>query len=740
MKKRLLFLIISCAFLSALLAGEDQKKDNSEPADKASEKTQANGADSQPALHYDLIVTATSYAKQAFDLAIPVSVDKRNKIEELAPNNVADLINLHPGMDITGIAPNQTRPIIRGLRGQRILLLEDGVRLNNSRRQQDFGESSGLVDIGQVERVEVVRGPASVLYGSDAIGGVINIITRNGFTGQTNKNLVGAFGVQYDSAGNQHHETFSFGGRSGKFDLQIAASYRQAGNFSAAKGKFGAIELKNAVSVIDSGLQDHSLSAMLNFKPDDHQNFCLKHEYYNANDSGFGFVEPILFAPQTTRIQITYPFQVFNKTSLRYENHALRFFAGDSVSAQFYLIGNNRKMNNNIFIPFNSPWLPANAGLAINTENITEIATCGFRLEARKVLFAKHILTYGSDFYSDNAENADKSTTQMQNMGRPFPATLDQTPELPNAWYNSLGFFVQDDVKLTKRFSVIAGLRYQTVKARTLATPGLENARLFRSVDQTMTGAINFIYGLTDNLNLSFALGRAFRSPNLIERFFNGITPEGAAFQSQNPDLKAETSLNLDFGVKYRLESLYCEANYFNNTIRDGIRIVPSGEKVNGFDEYRNQNIDKLRLRGIELEADYRFGFGMAVSADYTWIKSTDLVNPATPYTNTYSSRLNIMLRYDSPQSIWWSEYRLRINGKQQDMIIVGNPIGPFIPGYSVHDLAAGIKLFKQKRCPQRLGLILANLTNTLYAEFSNAMFFRPAPKRHLVLTWNTSF
>ncbi len=147
-----------------------------------------------------------------------------------------------------------------------------------------------------------------------------------------------------------------------------------------------------------------------------------------------------------------------------------------------------------------------------------------------------------------------------------------------------------------------------------------------------------------------------------------------------------------------------------------------------------------MRLWGVELSGETQIAFGLFLGANYTWIRSKDLINPTIPYTNTYSSRLNFTLRYDAPRNNWWAEYRLRINGRQQDVIMMNNPIGPTIPGYIVHDLSAGITLFKKSRTPQRLGVILANVGNTLYAEFSNATFFRPAPKRHLVITWNSSF
>lgn len=734
------FFILLWTVIAFLHADERQDKKEKDAKEPVAAAAPSDKKTAPPVLHYDVTVTATRKEKSTLEVAMPVSVDSQLDIERRAPNNVAELLNVHPGMDVTGVTPNQIRPVIRGLRGQRILLLADGIRLNNSRRSQDFGEITGMIDLSQVERVEVVRGPASVLYGSDAIGGVVNIISSDAFSAAGQENLAGTIGARFDTAGNLNHENFSLSGRSGKFQLRLSGSYRHAGNFSAPAGSFGQIRLADETPVKDSGLEDHSLSLQLSFRPTVNQRLDFKHEYYNANDAGFGFVEPELYDPGAPRIRIFYPYQVFHKSTLRYENRGLNFFAADGISLQLFLLQNDRRLDRDMFIPFSSPRLPPGAGLSLKGENITDIATFGYRLEATKVLFGRHVLLYGSDFYSDDTRNADLSTMQFLNMGGPMPPTIDRTPELPNARYRSLGLFIQDDVRLTKRLSTVFGLRYQDVACQTLFTPGLESVPLEKSSDRTLTGAANFVYALNDRLSASFSIGRGFRSPNLIERFFNGVTPEGGAFQSRNTELKAETSLNLDFGLKYHLDSFFVEANYFHNIIADGIRVMPTGSQVYGLPEYRNENLEKLRLQGVELSLDYLFPFGLSLGGNLTALRAKDLVNPEIPYSNTYSSRINFYLRYEALSGAWWAEYRLRHNGNQRDVLVGNNPIGPYVPGFTVHDLAAGVTLGRKGRFPQKLGLVLVNLTNALYAEFSNAAFFQPAAKRHLVLNWSTSF
>ena len=147
-------------------------------------------------------VTATGTEVDTFEVATPVTVVSALEIEQKAPNNAADLLREQPGVDINGVGVNQARPIIRGQRGLRVLFLENGLRMNNARRQSDFGEIPGLVGMNSVQTMEVVRGPASVLYGSDAIGGVLNLITRKppyrdgAFGG-------GSIGVRYSSVDEQ---------------------------------------------------------------------------------------------------------------------------------------------------------------------------------------------------------------------------------------------------------------------------------------------------------------------------------------------------------------------------------------------------------------------------------------------------------------------------------------------------------------------------------------------------------
>jgi iron complex outermembrane receptor protein len=704
---------------------ETQKKEKDEQSEEEKQK--------DIVLHEEIVVTATLTEKTLLDVPQPVNVVNHERLVELAPNNISDLLPEIAGTDVVGVGPNQSRPIIRGLRGQRILLLSDGIRLSNSRRTQDFGEIPSLVDISGMERVEIVRGPASVLYGSEAIGGVVNMITVAPNYGGTGTNIFGNFGYRYSSVGTQNKAFANINGNIDKFSFMLSGTYRKAEAYLAPAGTFGKITLDEDTLVNDTGVQDNGFNLYFGYRFNERSDLALKYEYYDAKDAGFGYVDPEAYSPGDPTVQLLYPEQKMRKLSLRYDNRGIDFALADSFNLTGYYMSNKRLFDTNIAITF----FPG-AGMNIRSSNYTDVGTIGARFEFRKALFGKHVLTYGLDFFQDDSENTDESITEMYFFGPPFVSS-DDTPNVPNAFLRSFGLFLQDDIPLFGKSNLILGVRYQNVHAETKETPGLDDS-LVKSTDSTFVGAANFLFGVTDEFKLIASIGRGFRSPNLPERFFQGVTPDGSGYQIANPDLKAESSFNLDLGLRYNWNFLFLEGTYFRNMIYDGVQIAPTGEIVAGFPEYQNVNVEELRLQGFEALLQLDFDFGFMFTANYNYFKSKNLTNPELPYSDTYGSRLNVNLRYTFPRDLFWLEYHIRFNGDQKDVQLVENPIGDILPSFTVHSLRAGITLFSGSKFPQQLGVTVGNLTNTLYSEFSNASFFRPGPKRHILLTWNARF
>lgn len=683
-------------------------------------------------------VTATRAPTDVRQVPAPVTVVDSASIREKAPNSAADLLREAPGVDVVGTGPNQGRPSIRGQRGQRILLLQDGLRLNNNRRQQDFGELPALVDADQIERVEVVRGPSSVLYGSDAIGGVINLITRTPRSDGTTR-FRGNLGYRYAGAGDQQRGDGSVTFTRNAFAFTASGSLRNAGNYEVPGGRFGDLTLPDGIRLEDSGVRDRSLNLQGSWRAPGRTNAWVRHDRYVARDAGFGFVEPRILGDTSARIKLTYPWQDVQKTSAGVNFSSLGLPVADRVDLSLYTQGNRRDFDS--FVDVYVPMGPGRTGV-INSRsfNYTDVGSTGLRLEAARVL-SKVVVTYGVDAVRDDATATDSAHSRMTGFG-PSPIVSSSTrPSLPDADMRNIGVFLQGDWRLHDRFSVITGVRYHDVHAQTRRTAGLPDSSTgLVANNSTTVYAVNGIYRLTDHFSVLATYGRGFRAPNLIERYFSGPSTDGTAIQIANPGLAPEMSRNYDLGFRANFSRVDFEYFYFYNNLRDGILTRPTGRTIGRQAEFQNINVERLRTDGHEASLRIDLTHGVDFTTNYTKLEMKNPDRPDIPTSGTYSSKLNTALGYRPASGRYWVEGAVRHQGRQQDINLGESPIGAVLPSFTVVNLRGGLRVATLAGRPQEVALSINNLGNTLYAEAANSAFVRPEPGRHAVLSIRTSF
>ncbi|HUQ81702.1 MAG TPA: TonB-dependent receptor [Gemmatimonadaceae bacterium] len=700
------------------LGAQTPARDSAARADSARRRVTSLG---------QVTITATRTIKDVFDAPAAVSVIDSATLHSRLPNTPVDQFRDLPGLDVTGVGTNQARPSIRGLGGQRILLLEDGLRLNNSRRQQDFGELPAIAGITGIDRVEVVRGPASVLYGTDAIGGVVNVITA-GLPSSGSNGIHGWAGFRYSTADKQQTPSAGLQGRAGPFAFRASGAYRDTRSYDAPSGTFGDIRLADDVKVNDTGVRDYSYNAQAGLDLGRSQSLFARAERYTARRAGFGYVaNEDLGATGAPSIQITYPDQDVSRYSLGWRGLALGNALADRVEVTTYLQNNTRHLNLDVFIPFGGR-LPPTAGVTSTQRNWTDLQTLGFRAEATKLIGSRVNLTYGADAFRDRSNNTDSSVTVVTGFGPPQRQTSTR-PQIPNATFRSGGLFAQSDIRVVDRLSLILGARVQDVLAKTRETPNLSDP-LVESKDRTAVGTANVLVRATTGLNLIASVGRGFRSPNLVERFFEGATPEGSGYQRRNLDLDPETSVNVDLGARWRRSGLFAEAFVFQNDVRDGIAIEATGDSVNRLPAYRNVNVGKLRYRGLELAGGARVIDAIDLSANFTRLQAKNVTDPNSPVGDTYSRKAVFDAAWRPIGNRFSLGYTLRHNGEQKDVIVGSSAVGAVIPSFTVHDVRAQAALFERGRNRTSLMFGVHNLTDELYAEFANASFFRPEPRR----------
>lgn len=679
-------------------------------------------------------ITATRTSTPTFSVPQPVAVISMRAARERHLNTPVDLFRMLPGLDVTGVGSNQSRPQIRGQRGQRILLLEDGLRLNNSRRQQDFGELPALSGFTGIDRVEVVRGPSSVLYGTDAIGGVVNVISAELPPPGAEGEVHGFASYRYGGAGDQRMPSLGAEGRLGAFSFRAGGSYRTTSPYFAPAGTFGDITLAEQARVIDTGVRDRSFELATGVDLSSSQRLLAQFKRYRATDAAFGYIDPAQLGENLPLIDIGYPRQTYSRYSLGYRGTALGSPLADRFEVTTYVQRNERDLSMRVLIPLGPP----GATLDSRSLNFTDLHTIGMRAEASRLVLARHVLTYGVDYFRDRSRNTDSSITVVSGFGPPRP-TVSKVPLVPNATFRSLGGFAQGQLLLTDRFTATLGARVQDIVADTRETPGVTRP-LVSSRHRTAVGTANLLYRVTGDLNLIGSVGRGFRSPNLVERFFEGPAPEGSGYQRSNTDLKPETSVNVDVGARYRRGRFYAELFAFRNDIRDGIHIEATGDSVNRSPAFRNVNVDRLRHGGVELQAGGRPFESLELSGSYTRLDSKNISDPNSPVGDSYGTKLtaDVAYRHDGGRLVLG--YSGRHNGEQGNVIIGTSPIGKALPAFTVHSLRGSLLLLDRAGLRNSIGLTVENLTNELYAEASNTAFFRPEPRRSVTLSWTTEF
>ena len=485
-----------------------------------------------------------------------------------------------------------------------------------------------------------------------------------------------------------------------------------------------------------SGVTDRNGAGALSWQPSSSLSVFTKYEHYSADNAGFGYVPPTLIGSDPTRIEILYPNQDFDKVTTGLHASALTLAAADRVDVTVYRQRNRRDLTQRIFAFF-GPGTPEGAGVDIAATNFTDIKSAGLRAEATKVV-RRAVFTYGLDYFHDNSANTDSIATTVVGFGPP-KTQYSNRAQVPNATLSSYGVFAQTALPLGERLSVIAGGRGQFVESAPTLTAGRSDS-LASHANGTAVYAVSAVWRLLGSTSLVSTIGRGFRAPNLVERYFDGPTPEGSAYQAAAPDLRPETSLNVDGGIKYRGDRMSGEVSIFQNDIRGAIVAAATGAKQGRLPVYQNVNIGQLRTRGSEIVLSTFLAAGFTAGANFSTVKSTNVAQPNVPVGDTYSTKLNGSLGWASAGGRFWTEYGVRHNGQQGDIAVTASPVGFVLPSFTVHELRAGVRGWQLGGVRQDLTVGVHNIGNALYAEAANASFFRPEPGRNVVVAVSTAF
>ncbi len=633
----------------------------------------------------EITVSSTKFDKQLKDVSLPMAVITSEDVVVKNPATIVDLLKDEPGLNLGRDGIWGTRLNIRGFSKESVVTLIDGNRVETA---NNLAAALSLVDPSAIERVEVIKGSASSLYGTGAVGGVVNIITnKNLFSG--NFNYGGSFSSGYNSVNKGIANSLSLNASSYNWFAKVMGTYRNAQDTKTPLG-----------TLKDSKYKDNSVFATFGYRLFDNHEFILDYQLYNAKDVGIpgGSTLP-------TTASARYPDEKRELYSLNYKTYNLFSNLATLEFKTFY-----QKIVRNVEVIPN-----ATTTLKPRADHYTTGATV-----QSNWLFGDYHLIAGIDAWQRRYQGSRER--YISNLKR----TIYDKP-IPDSKYLSIGFFAQNEFKALEDLTLTLGGRIDHVNVKNEATKNpvyiINNGVINYNPPQTpgaaftagnkshLSWSTNFaaIYKLSTTTDVTLNLARSFRAPALEERF--QYIDLGGVIYLGNPNLEPENGYYLDLGTRFYGNNLSLKLNLFANFINNYIVDNP----VVKDSLYVKKNVSKARIVGFDFSAEYEFikSFVLYSSVSYARGKDTefDLDLPEIPPLNGKIGLRTDYFKYINANLV------ANIFDDQTDGKINVDPKKWQVhtPGYVTYDFYANSKPIDLSPLKIVLSFGVENITNRAY-------------------------
>lgn len=612
-------------------------------------------------------------------------------LRESIATDLAEAIQWQPGVLVQSTARGQASPFLRGVTGQQTLVLVDGIRLNNQVFRAGPNQYFNTVDPGQVERIEVVRGGGSVLWGDGAIGGVINIVTRGASLDRGNYHG-SSFRTVFSTADNAWYGRGNVEGWAGRSGLFAGASYMDVHNLDIGGGHG-----RQPFTDYDQYAGDIKYNFLLN--DDQLLTVALSHFEQQNLPRSDRFAPFVFNRPGNTPRPTFFDPQQRDLSYIRWQGNAYNpnpFF--DTFSTTVSLL----------HVKEGSSELRAPNQLDVG--QFTD-DTLGYTLHLQKDLDTLGVVTYGAQYSHDDID----STRSRFNPTRPNAAPTTRPPQYPDdAYSDRIGALISWDVLLTERLNVVFGTRYENVDIH--ATPRFTVGNTTRDTPfdrtyQEWIGSVGLNYELADDWSLVGGVYEGFRSPTLDDLTANVTFQQNS---QQNPvaaslAVQPEHSYTYEIGSKLDVGPWQFQAFEWWMTIDDFIaRNVDSvGNLMLGNHE--------AYLNGTELMGEYRWTDRWSIHGNLAYTYGKDLTDNQ-PYSRIPPLQGILGLRWRDRGAYvdlftWLADRQDRYNAVNltDSRFFVGGVAAT--PGFGTLNLRAGRNLGRH----HRVNLALENITDKFY-------------------------
>ena len=548
-------------------------------------------------------VTAGRVEQELMDVNMSVSVITQEEIRRSSARNVGELLEDIPGVRINNDGGQGMKRIkIRGEDAFRTLVMIDGQKVSE---HKSMSGSPMLIDPSMIERIEVIKGPASVLYGSDAIGGAINIITKKGGT----KPIEGEVSAGMNTSASGKNASGSIYGGIDGWKYRLSASIEDNDNLKTPKG-----EMENTYFTA------RSVSGFLSydFTPDATVGASLDYydlEFGSSDVNTPGFAVDV---PKWTRFKAAAFGEIKNITSSFVRLRTDIFYQKSKKDMTNTVPGVWTQGEVDTFkaMGFEEAFLnrvgvQAGNAYVLQPHASNDMNQYGFSIQADWQIGDRNYLIAGYEISYDDL-NAHSWNTGTNVMPMMLTDKNYDGYQMTNAVYASMETLLSANLTLTY------GARYTWVKTD---MDSINNKMGTKTSGEGSDGKIVFNAGVlwhgTDNLTLRASYAQGYRSPILQELYIDtSMGSTGTTYA--NPDLKPETSDNFEIGARWNSTGLSADLAIFYSTADDYIATLYNAQKRG----YQYNNVAEAKTFGVELTSSVRIaetGFEPYLTA--TWMR-----------------------------------------------------------------------------------------------------------------------
>ncbi|MFA5659459.1 MAG: TonB-dependent receptor [Oscillospiraceae bacterium] len=553
-------------------------------------------------------ITSGKYEQNINDVPYSASLVPLSEIERNPSATVAELLKNEPGISLIRDGSWGTEVSIRGMNRSNIVALVDGNRIETA---NDLSARLSMINLADIERIEVIKGSASSLYGSGATGGIINIISRSG-NFEDKFYFKGNLNTGYNSVNRNISNGLSLFSGGNIWHAKISGSYRKAENTSTPSG-----ELEN------SQFEDYSFAASGAVKTFTNQELKIDFQQFKAVDVGI----PGAYGVFPDNASVSYPVELrkmisaeylINDISSSFHKLSFRYFH------QFIL----RKVEN---IPGIVQTVPGTGGQPTRRVSVLSInpgadhTTDGFQTQA-DFSFGNHYLITGIDLWR-RKYTGERTKNQKIEILNPATGVLINTiyktvyeKPLPDASFGNAGFYIQNETSLVKqKLSITLGGRFDLIN--------IKNTKTLNPLYETNNGVPNYspanqavlwdameadnnsyvynlgvLYSPLDYMTFTLNASRSFRSPSLEERY--QYIDLGKVVRLGNANLRPEKGNFFDAGIRINTRQVKVNGSIFMNFMNDLVSEVPG--KYESIDGPKNAllktNIGEALLYGFDVD------------------------------------------------------------------------------------------------------------------------------------------